>query len=417
MAINRTLFDDKQGGPFAWRVVQVGEEGPSGHDSSETGDWDGMHKPGGYAEVSGCLHCDLPDGAEHITQGFIPINIENWFEDIEHRFRMLHRCVVWQKGLNADKLDCWDLDDILDWVAANYTTDHGSLSGLSDDDHTQYLLVDGTRAMTGVLSVYDQSDALPSISPDGGDGHGIRMDSTGRVSIIIDSTEELIVESGKVTIPGLLDPIGLEFTPTASNPGGTAANTLWIDSSGSRLKIGSNTVAYLSEAGAGDLLASSNLSDVDNKQTALTNIGVLRAVKTADESVSSSTTMQNDDHLSVTLEAGHYHLELLLLVEGGAAPDFKLDFNGGASSITNIDGVVSDGELNTSFTTMRNQRITSISTAKTFLASTWPRHIRISAGVHCGTGGTFTLRWAQNTSSGTAVTLKKGSWLLAVRAS
>lgn len=31
--------------------------------------------------------------------------------------------------------------------------DHGSLSGLSDDDHTQYLLVNGNRAMTGNLSM------------------------------------------------------------------------------------------------------------------------------------------------------------------------------------------------------------------------------------------------------------------------
>lgn len=37
-------------------------------------------------------------------------------------------------------------------VAAS-TTDHGSLSGLGDDDHMQYLLVSGTRAMTGNLQM------------------------------------------------------------------------------------------------------------------------------------------------------------------------------------------------------------------------------------------------------------------------
>jgi len=35
--------------------------------------------------------------------------------------------------------------------ASDVITDHGNLSGLGDDDHTQYLLVDGTRAMTGAL--------------------------------------------------------------------------------------------------------------------------------------------------------------------------------------------------------------------------------------------------------------------------
>lgn len=33
------------------------------------------------------------------------------------------------------------------------TNDHGSLNGLGDDDHTQYLLINGTRAMTGTLQM------------------------------------------------------------------------------------------------------------------------------------------------------------------------------------------------------------------------------------------------------------------------
>lgn len=37
------------------------------------------------------------------------------------------------------------------------TTDHGALTGLSDDDHTQYLLVSGARAMAGDLSMGSNS--------------------------------------------------------------------------------------------------------------------------------------------------------------------------------------------------------------------------------------------------------------------
>jgi CO dehydrogenase/acetyl-CoA synthase delta subunit len=33
------------------------------------------------------------------------------------------------------------------------TTDHGALTGLTDDDHLQYLLVSGTRAMSGNLDM------------------------------------------------------------------------------------------------------------------------------------------------------------------------------------------------------------------------------------------------------------------------
>lgn len=44
------------------------------------------------------------------------------------------------------------LNDLIDVSTLNAALDHGALSGLSDDDHTQYSLVDGTRAYTGVVS-------------------------------------------------------------------------------------------------------------------------------------------------------------------------------------------------------------------------------------------------------------------------
>lgn len=37
-------------------------------------------------------------------------------------------------------------------LSGQIITDHGNLSGLGDDDHTQYILVDGTRAFTGTVS-------------------------------------------------------------------------------------------------------------------------------------------------------------------------------------------------------------------------------------------------------------------------
>jgi hypothetical protein len=49
-------------------------------------------------------------------------------------------------------------DDYVDWRSnelprGTIPADHGSLTGLSDDDHTQYLLINGTRAMTGTLDM------------------------------------------------------------------------------------------------------------------------------------------------------------------------------------------------------------------------------------------------------------------------
>ena len=52
---------------------------------------------------------------------------------------------------------------------------------------------------------------------------------------------------GKLTVEGLIDPTGLELDPQASNPGGTPGNTLWIGSGDSRMRVGSEVLAYASE--------------------------------------------------------------------------------------------------------------------------------------------------------------------------
>jgi hypothetical protein len=47
------------------------------------------------------------------------------------------------------------LQDQLDGL----TLDHGGLDGLADDDHTQYILVDGTRGFTGTVSGIDPTES------------------------------------------------------------------------------------------------------------------------------------------------------------------------------------------------------------------------------------------------------------------
>lgn len=43
-------------------------------------------------------------------------------------------------------------------VSISAQQDHGLLSGLGDDDHTQYALVDGSRAFTGGITPGNYSD-------------------------------------------------------------------------------------------------------------------------------------------------------------------------------------------------------------------------------------------------------------------
>lgn len=63
-------------------------------------------------------------------------------------------------GIDVSGATNWLFEDV--WIGSTYyawyasssrQVDHDDLSGLADDDHTQYLLVDGTRAMTGPLNL------------------------------------------------------------------------------------------------------------------------------------------------------------------------------------------------------------------------------------------------------------------------
>jgi len=75
--------------------------------------------------------------------------------------------------VNARVVSTDEGDDYIDWRSEVIsrteisTTDHSSLSGLSSDDHTQYLLADGSRALAGAWDMGSQ--ALTNVNIDTGD--------------------------------------------------------------------------------------------------------------------------------------------------------------------------------------------------------------------------------------------------------
>ena len=65
-------------------------------------------------------------------------------------------------------------------------------------------------------------------------------------------TYDFELVDGKLTVTGLIDPTGLELTPVATNPGGVAANTIWINTSDSnRLYYGSSHISGGGGGGGG----------------------------------------------------------------------------------------------------------------------------------------------------------------------
>lgn len=85
------------------------------------------------------------NGIESITWGDLPFP----------EFKILFRLIVRNTGASP-YYTLSQLDDFRSETPIGSThtpTEHGTLSGLGDDDHTQYLLIDGTRAMTGDLDM------------------------------------------------------------------------------------------------------------------------------------------------------------------------------------------------------------------------------------------------------------------------
>lgn len=126
------------------------------------------------------------------------------------------------------------------WATANIVpiTDHGALSGLGDDDHTQYLLVDGSRAMTGILAGVGASHARTTgdattvlainkspVSSFAGDGIAITMggNATGRAINIVNSGSGAAISwnAGQS-----LAPIGTESLPSQAFIGKLSTGSL-----------------------------------------------------------------------------------------------------------------------------------------------------------------------------------------------
>lgn len=130
--------------------------------------------------------------------------------------------------------------------------------------------------------------------------------------------------------------------------------------------------------------------------------------KSADESVTSSTALQDDNDLFFTSVAGGYYIwEAYLIVQGNSAGDCKVAF-GEDSTFRGWWHMVTSSAAGTIGTQTLGTRFSDVGTINTDVTNIYVTAIR---GTLTGNGGTFKLQWAQNTSNGTATTVKQGSIL------
>lgn len=132
--------------------------------------------------------------------------------------------------------------------------------------------------------------------------------------------------------------------------------------------------------------------------------------KSADETVTSSNTLQDDDHLSFAIGASEVWAFLLIIRGSGAT-------SGGMKwAFTVPSGATSRGHITMPNTTGADQDLTASAGASGSFGLT--TGYQISGYVaNSTTAGNFTFQWAQQTSNGSGTTIKRGSTLTAWRIS
>ena len=143
-------------------------------------------------------------------------------------------------------------------------------------------------------------------------------------------------------------------------------------------------------------------------------VNTITVRKTSTESVTSSTTLQDDDQLTASVEANRtYEVVGQLIFDGGTTGDLKFIFAVPTSAA--LYCVITYPTQLADTTIGGNATITFVdSTIETHvgtigLASTQGLSFTGLLAV-AGTAGTFKLRWAQEVSSGTATRLGIGSY-------
>jgi len=336
-------------------------------------------------------------------------------------------------------------DGSWDAPAGGGVSDHGALTGLGDDDHTQYH--NDTR---GDARYYTKTEADNKYITGVTAGAGISGGGTvGGISVALDlgelsiggtlvGTDYLIAENGGADTRQLISSIPLSIFDNDIGAGSGLDETADETISGSWTftgfanfdappEIKQHTPGGAPATGYGRIYPTSDgeLSFQWQSDGVSQIPFVQSAVKTAQESVASSTTLQNDDDLLVALRAdAWYEVEMLLRVSftTNSAGGFKFAFD--FSNTPQENFLTGDIVTLQTPSTSGPDIVLASSMTTTFSiadADAWDliatNMVRVKGLVHANatTGGTMRLQWAQHTSSANATLLLPGCLLSARR--
>jgi len=274
-------------------------------------------------------------------------------------------------------------------AATGGSSDHGALTGLADDDHTQYALLagrSGGQIITGGTA--------------SGDDITLRSTTNATKGDIF-----LADQGGNVTVGGgatasevhLLEPSGSGTNYTALKAQAQSANVTY-------------TLPAAAPTSDGQVL-SGTTAGVLSWATASGGSGATYVIKTADEVVNNSTTLQNDDHLTFTCPANKKCiLEAQIFITNGNTAEFKAVV--AASGATTVRGFGHGAIHDYTYTFNQDGTGSSVRTQETNGATVELGGLSLFGYVDAGASDrTVNIQWAQLTATAKNTTALAGSFM------
>ncbi len=289
--------------------------------------------------------------------------------------------------------------------------------------------VPSTLTLTLPTNVGSSGDCLKDTTGAGVLGFGTCATGTLQ-SAYNNSTSPATITTGSAT-KNLVVQSGTGFNSTgafAVIPDGTSTPTLDVDTQNNRVGVGTATPAEALDVAGGVRVGSTSGTNSGtirfsggqfegydgsawvplNAADVLAN-SIKTVYKTSDQSLASSTTLQDDTQLKFTIGAGEtwdFHMNV---AAAGAAGDLNVGITAPAGATCNWGASVAQNT--DSYGNMACGASTGILTMTSHDALVY-----VDGSVTAGaSGGTVTLQWSQNTSSGTATVVRAGSYLQAIQ--
>jgi hypothetical protein len=170
--------------------------------------------------------------------------------------------------------------------------------------------------------------------------------------------------------------------------------------------VGGINVLTVTRSGLTPLVLDVPVAELHNGGSrVLTELDIIQKAKTADETVTSSTVVQADDHLVAPLEAGtRYAFELFMIYSSGTSGGLTYGF----TFPTGSDGKFKLPTLSTAYSL--TAQVATNSYGNVYIA-------RIDGTITtAATPGNLGLAWAQSVSDPVGTTIHAGSWLRVTKA-